>query len=224
MPNILNVLTNPNKFFEEGLKEEVSLKIPFIVVLILGVFQVISAYMKAGMIMEKLSITEDVASIIAFSNTTDVINAALFPFLIWLIYSGTFYGISILFKGEGGFGRTLEFVGYGFIPSILSGVINLVVTVFYVVPALSKMEFSTENPTLLGQYIQQAMMANPAMFAVFILGILFTIWSANIWLSGMRHARNLSVRDAFVTVAIPVGIELTLTLPYLMFIYLSCTL
>ncbi|WP_243669942.1 YIP1 family protein [Methanoculleus chikugoensis] len=38
-----------------------------------------------------------------------------------------------------------------------------------------------------------------------IVGILFMIWSANIWIFGMKYARNLSTRDAVLTVGIPVG-------------------
>jgi hypothetical protein len=30
------------------------------------------------------------------------------------------------------------------------------------------------------------------------------LWSANIWVFGLKHARTLSTRDAVITVAIPV--------------------
>jgi hypothetical protein len=39
-----------------------------------------------------------------------------------------------------------------------------------------------------------------------LVGILFTLWSANIWIFGMKYARNLSTRDAALTVGIPVGL------------------
>jgi hypothetical protein len=34
--------------------------------------------------------------------------------------------------------------------------------------------------------------------------MLFMLWSANIWVFGLKHARNLSTRNAVITVAIPV--------------------
>ena len=39
-----------------------------------------------------------------------------------------------------------------------------------------------------------------------IVSILFVIWSANIWIFGMKYARNLSTRNAVLTVGIPVGL------------------
>ena len=39
-----------------------------------------------------------------------------------------------------------------------------------------------------------------------LIGILFTLWSANIWVFGLKHARNLSTKNAVITVAIPVGL------------------
>ncbi|HDN68799.1 MAG TPA: hypothetical protein ENG23_04390, partial [Methanomicrobia archaeon] len=44
------------------------------------------------------------------------------------------------------------------------------------------------------------------------VGILFMLWSANIWIFGLKHARNLSTRDAVLTVAIPVAIYILVLL------------
>ncbi|NLM81743.1 MAG: YIP1 family protein, partial [Candidatus Methanoculleus thermohydrogenotrophicum] len=41
-----------------------------------------------------------------------------------------------------------------------------------------------------------------------LLGILFILWSANIWIFGLKYARNLSTRDAVLTVGIPAGLYL----------------
>jgi hypothetical protein len=52
-------------------------------------------------------------------------------------------------------------------------------------------------------------MNDPAMRQLTLVstavGILFLLWSANIWIFGVRHARNLSLRHAILTVAIPVA-------------------
>jgi hypothetical protein len=41
-----------------------------------------------------------------------------------------------------------------------------------------------------------------------VIGLLFWLWSANIWIFGVKEARRLSIRDAVITVAVPVGIYL----------------
>ncbi|MFQ6062073.1 MAG: YIP1 family protein, partial [Methanosarcinales archaeon] len=129
--------------------------------------------------------------------------ALVMVFLMWLIYAGVFYVISLAFHGEGYFKRVFEFVGYGFIPTIVSSVIGLIAMI-YVLPT---MEFSFEDPQMIQQSMQ-AMMNNPVMQASSIIGILFTLWSANIWIFGIMHARKLSIRNAVITVGIPIGIYL----------------
>jgi hypothetical protein len=51
-------------------------------------------------------------------------------------------------------------------------------------------------------------MHDPAMMEmtqiISIISIVFLLWSANIWISGMRNARQLSDRDAALCVGIPV--------------------
>jgi hypothetical protein len=37
-----------------------------------------------------------------------------------------------------------------------------------------------------------------------IISMVFLLWSANIWIFGMQHARKLSPRDAALSVGIPV--------------------
>ncbi|MEA1908044.1 MAG: YIP1 family protein, partial [Euryarchaeota archaeon] len=65
-------------------------------------------------------------------------------------------------------------------------------------------DFSVENPELL----KQALMQDPLMQASMIIGIFLTLWSANIWIFGIKYARNLSARDALITVGVPVGLYL----------------
>ena len=207
-----NVLINPNRFFEERSKEEISLKMPFLIILIIGIISAISAYISNSAIMENLPVPAEAKPFMAITSIVTLITTPLIFLLFWLIYSGAFQGISILFKGEGEFKRTLEFTGYGFMPSIFSSIISLIVTYYYVAPALSNIQFSMDDPALLQESIQQAMMANPAMVASTILGTLFTIWSANIWIFGVKHARGLSTRDALISVAIPVGIMISISM------------
>ena len=55
-------------------------------------------------------------SIIAISS---ILGALFGIFVFWGIWTGVFYLISSLFKGKGTFKRSLEFIGYGYLPQIL---------------------------------------------------------------------------------------------------------
>ncbi len=100
---------------------------------------------------------------------------------LWLLCTGVFYVISIFFGGEGSFKRCLEFVGYGFIP---------IFVLLWIRPVI----FLTLPPTIDFSSVYT------------IIGILLLMWSANIWIFGIKRARNLSARNALITVGVPVGI------------------
>jgi hypothetical protein len=75
----------------------------------------------------------------------------------------------------------------------------------YVLPAIQfsfSIESLIENPELM----QQTIANNPLMQASSVIGILFTLWSAIIWIFGIKHARNIPIRDAMITVGVPVGV------------------
>jgi hypothetical protein len=104
-------------------------------------------------------------------------------FIMWLLCTGVFYVISIFFGGEGSFKRCLEFVGYGVIPMIV---------LLWIRPVI----LLTLPPTIDFSSVYT------------ILGILLLLWSANIWVFAVKHARNLSTRNALITVGVPVGLYL----------------
>ena len=193
-----NVLTNPDLFFAELSTRDVSLKTPFVIVLIAAIISSISAAMAASATISTLP--EEAAAFAGIGAAIGAIYGLFLQFSIWLLSAGVFYVISIFFGGEGSFKRMLEFTGYGFIPMIASLVIGLVVTT----TMLPTIEFSVENPEL----FQQTFMQNPFMQAYSIIAILLTLWSANIWIFAVKHARNISTKNALITVGVPVGLYL----------------
>ena len=74
---------------------------------------------------------------------------------------------------------------------------------------------SLQDPALI-QAAVNTLMNDPAMFQFrlisSVIGIIFMLWSANIWIFGIRHARNLSARNAAITVMIPVAVYIIVTL------------
>jgi hypothetical protein len=193
-----NVLTNPDQFFSELSAKDTKLMTPTGIVLVAAIIAAISAVMMADVVIS--SLPEDVAVFSSIGAAIGAIVGFIMQFIMWLLYAGVFYVISIFFSGVGSFKRCLEFIGYGFIPLIIGAIIGLVamMTVF---PTI---EFSVENPEL----FQQALMSNPTLQASAVTGAFLTLWSANIWIFGIKHARNLSTQNALITVGVPVGLYL----------------
>ena len=200
---MLEVLTNPNKFFETRKKGEESLKLPVFIVLISGIIGGISAFLSSSMMIEAMSKTlpPEAQGFMSFMPIGSAIGVVVFSFIIWLIIAAVFFGISCIFKGEGKFKRTLEFVGYGYIPTIIGGLISAVLLYNFVttvqIPTIT-------DPTKINEVITP-LMKSPMMLLSSVISILFMLWSANIWVFGLKHARNLSTRNALITVAIPVA-------------------
>jgi hypothetical protein len=114
-----------------------------------------------------------------------------------------------IFLSNERFQRPLEFIGYGYIPQVAGSLITLVAVYTYVpritVPVLTKTVL--ENPSAL-QAAMKTLMHDPAMVELTqittLITIVFLLWSANIWIFGMKHSRQLSPRDAALCVGIPV--------------------
>jgi len=207
---MIEILTNPNKFFEAKMGEEVSLKLPALIVLIIGIISGIGAYFMGGLTAEMLSgsVPAEAQAVLSFIPISGAIAAVIGSFIFWIVFAAIFFGISYLFKGEGKFKRTLEFVGYGYIPMIISGVIsaifiyNIVSTVH--IPVVT-------DPAKMAEALEP-LMKNPMMQLSYAISILFMLWSANIWVFGLKHARNLTTKNALITVAIPVAVYVLWTI------------
>jgi hypothetical protein len=200
---MIEILTNPDKFFEAKKEEEVSLKLPALIVLIIGIISGIGAYFMGGLTAEMLSGTlpPEAQAFLSFIAISGAIAAVIFSFIFWVVFAAIFYLLSCIFKGEGKFKRTLEFVGYGYIPMIISGIIGAVLLYNFVSTAQIPV---VTDPAKMAEALEP-LMKSPMMQLSSAIGILFMLWSANIWVFGLKHARNLTTKNALVTVAIPVA-------------------
>jgi hypothetical protein len=126
-----------------------------------------------------------------------------------VILTGVFYVISSFFKGKGSFKRSLEFVGYGYLPQILGVILNVIVALQYIprviVPRITSA--AAQDPQVIID-ATKALMHDPAMREMIqitsLISIVFLLWSATIWIAGMRNARQLSDRDSALCVGMPV--------------------
>lgn len=211
--NIINVLTRPDTFFHEKIASAEDLKIPFLFVAIAGVIGALYGY-EVGSLTSRMfaSAGAGMGEIVAVSS---IVGAFIGVVLFWLIGSAIFYLISMVFKGTGGFNRTLECVGYGFIPQIFGSLVTLIMAVYYLpmvqVPAVR----SFQDPAVI-QHAVSSLMNDPAMLELTkistVIAIIFLIWSANIWIYALKYARNLSVKHASMTVLLPILIYSIYTL------------
>ncbi len=199
---MLEVLTDPNGFFKKRSDQKVEFKTPLIIIAILAIISAASAFIIAQGVMGALP--EEAAAFAGIGAAIGAIVAFFVAFVMWVIYSGIFYLISMVFNGEGDFKRVLEFVSYGFIPSIASSLIGT----YFTSRVYSDIDWSIQDPQLL----QEALLSDPSLQISGIIGILFLLWSANIWIFAMVHSRNMSVKDAGITVGVPILIYILYTL------------
>ncbi len=194
------VLFNPDWFFGEKSEEKVSLKMPFLIVLINGIFAAASSILVMNKVMA--SLPPDIAPFMAAGAAIGAVGGLIGAFLYWLILAGVFYLISCLFDSEGSFKRTFEFVGYGFLPMIFSSFVALLVW-YSILPSI---EFSLQDPQLMQQSMMQMMVDNPFLLMSQIIGILCTLWSGYIWIFAVKNARKMAVKNASIVVGVPVGL------------------
>ena len=204
---ILDILISPDAFFRNAINKKENLKVPLLIVLCGAIVSAVHAYLVGGLTGKMMSaLIPGMATIVTLSA---VIGAIVAIFLIWIVMTGIFYGLSFLFRGQGSFRRCLEFTGYGYLPQILGSVISVIVAFMYiprvVVPQISAA--AIQDPQAIQDAVK-ALMHDPAMMEmtqiIAVISTVFLLWSANNWIFGMKYARNLSMRDAAICVGVPV--------------------
>lgn len=195
---------DPNTFFLNLTNEKENLKIPALIVLVAATVSAIYGYAASAptlQLMEKLM--PGMGTIILLMA---VAGAFIFTFLIWVIWAGVIHLLSSLLKGKGTFNRTLECIGYGYLPQIIGTIITLVLAFDYIpkvrIPSLS----STTDPEAI-QQAMTALMKDPAMHELTMITlavtIIFLIWSASIWIFGVKNIRQISLQNAAISVGLP---------------------
>lgn len=201
---LLRVLLDPGHFFEARMQGEPSLKVPALIAIVIALIGAVSTIPMMDLTMAMLP-----AEMQGLGLLIAVFSAAIAfvgGFLAWIIYGVVFYIVSMIFKGQGSLSRTLEFTGYGLIPQVFGGIIGT----YFSYRLLSGLHIppmtNPEQMVAFSENLVTILTTSPLAQIAGIVSILFTLWSANIWIFGMKHARNLSTRDAALTVGIPVGL------------------
>ncbi len=202
----MKFVTNPDEFFAELKNREPKLIYPAIILLAISI---VSGYYQF-VLLTKLSETfpEDFAKFLKIGATFGVFGAILTTFALWLVVAGIMFGITSIFGGEGSFKRTLEFVGYGFFPMLVSSLITVPISVSYISNAkLPKMSIQDlqQNPELF-KSVMYSMVPHDVIISNLIISSAALIWSFVIWSFALKHARGLELRKAAISVLIPAAI------------------
>lgn len=206
--SFIDILINPGAFFADlmGEKEE-SFKWPLIIILAGGIAAAGYGYLIGGATAQMMA--GALPGIEVLITLSSAIGALVGIFIFWLVWTAVIYGLSMIFKGQGSFKRTLQVTGYGYLPQVIGSVISIIVALEYVpkivVPHITSAMM--QDPAAI-QEVTKALLQDPAMMEmtqiISIVTIVFLLWSANIWIFGLQKARNLSPRDAALCVGIPV--------------------
>jgi len=199
MGTYLDLLINPRAFFDGMFSEEKpDLKIPVVIVLVIALIGGMTA-MTVSSVTAQLMPAE-LSGMGGILGAVGFISAFIASFLMWVIWAAVFHGISALRGGKGSFNNTLAATGYGLAPQIISGIIGAALSYSY----FSGVTVPTVTDPLQIQAVVNEIMVAPELMIASVVGVVFLLWSANIWIFGIMEARRISVKDAAIVVLIPV--------------------
>lgn len=192
---VVEIVVNPDRFFRERVEEPGFLG-PALVVFLAAISSVsgtLVTIVHIGSAMPK-----DLSVLVSFGFGLGAISGFFAVFLTWIAISGSFYLVSSRFDGTGSFRRTVLLTGWGFVPSIFSGLVIAVATyyTFYGVTF-------PESVAKLKPFMQQ-MRSSPTFRVSRLLGVVFTVWQGFLWTFAIKYAREIGLREAAITVGIPI--------------------
>lgn len=205
--SLTDILIKPNAFFANVVGEKESFKLPVLILLAGGILAAAYGYL-IGEISGRMmaGALPGLDMIITLGSAA---GALIGVFIFWVVWTGIVFLISIAFKGKGNFKRTLQVIGYGYLPQVFGTLLTLIAALEYlpkvVVPQVSASMM--QDPATM-QAVTKALMNDPAMLQLTqistVISVVFLLWSANIWIFGVQHAREISTRNAAICVGIPV--------------------
>jgi len=208
MINLLDLLARPERFFSSLEGKEPDLRIPAAIAIVGAIIAAIAGYIQSGPISEMFAGADPSGiSGLGIGIAVVIFGFIIFLILYWLIMAVAFFVISLLFKGRGKFTHTLANTGYGLVPIIIGSVLNTLLFINYLPQIVVPVIRNIQDPTVI-QEATQELLRDPAMMEYTLVAIpislIFLIWSANIWIFGVKQARNIRLKHACITVAIPV--------------------
>jgi len=201
---MLDVLTDPRGFFRAR-SGSAGWLYPSLIVSVVALIGV------AGTFLGGQQLTGQFGALAGAFQAISAIVGFVTAFVVWALYAGIFYAISAVFDGEGSFGELMKFVGWGYLPAIVSSAFSTVASAI----VLQNTEVPTNDPQAAFE-ASQAIQSSPLIVASTVVGIVVTLYQGFIWSYAVQVARDLDRRQALITVGIPVGFSVLLSLPGLL--------
>ncbi len=206
MFSVKDLLLSPKLFFEELGSEETGMKIPVLIVAVMGVMSAMSAYLISSLTAQLMP--PEAAFMSSYLGIFGLVSGFIGAFVIWLIWGVVLFVLSALFKGTGSFGETMAVVAYGFVPQIAGSVISLIILNQWI----SGITVPQVTDPMMIQQVMTGLMNAPMMQLSMVVGVLFMLWGANIRVFGISAIRKISLKNALITVGLPVVVYLLFTL------------
>ncbi|AKG92107.1 Yip1 domain [Geoglobus ahangari] len=203
----MKLVANPNAFFEELKQKDIRIRIPLLTIAI-PLAILISAYQY--LLVTKLSqaFPEDLAKFFVVGAYVGIIGSFIGIFAVWLILATIMHGLSAFFGGEGSFRRTFEFVGYGFLPSLIGSAITISMSAYYIskaeTPKISLAQLQ-QNPDVV-KAVVVSLLPESLVYSNLIINAAVTVWSLAIWSLAVKHARGVGFSKAFICALIPTAL------------------
>jgi hypothetical protein len=195
----LSVLTNPDGYFARA-SDDPSLLRPALVVLAVGVISAVASLPVVQAVQS--AFPDEAAAVGTFALVGGVVGGFLGVLVFWALYTVVFHALAVaVFGGEGSLSRLLSYVGWGYLPGIVSAAVGAVVN--YVV-------FQNVTPPSNPQQVQafvQSVRSQPEFLVAGVVGLAVLLWQGFIWTFAVQHSHDLDLRSAAITVGIPVGLQ-----------------
>ncbi|WP_292467419.1 Yip1 family protein [Methanolobus sp.] len=208
---MLEIVTNPDSFFKRKMNEEIDFKIPLMImgfVWLVGLLKIVVALsLFMGTVPDDMP--DDVIPIFIGAIIIGTVIGFVGIFIMWLFVSGTFYVLSCLFHGKGSFKRVMEFFSYGFIPYIIDAFISSI----YLYYVFSGIDFiflveksSSSRNEFMRIFLNEFIFANlPLTVVLFVFSTIMSLLTIYIWIYGLKHSRNISLKNSVIAIVIPVA-------------------
>jgi len=198
------LITSPRDFFASLNEQPPSLKVPILIMALMGICSAITGYMMGELTGKLLSgMMQGIGMITAVFSA---VSSFFGPVFMWVIAAVIFFALQKFFSGTGSFKRVAEIAAYGMIPLILASMIGILLTMYFL-PMIDVSPVTSSDPDQINAAVQ-SMLANPALHQLSLISSLLTIilliWSANLWAFGFEICCALDTKKAFLTAGIPV--------------------
>lgn len=201
--SITTLLAKPGTFFDRQADDE-SVWGPLLTVAAVALVGVVGSL--AALAVQYARVPAAIGTVLLVAGVFAGLARAVVPFVVWLVYSGLFLGITALFDGEGEPRETILLAGWGMAPRVLG--VAAVSAGAIAANLLTPAPTAVEGVQAYSQQIQQ----HPANLAAPLVQVLTFLWSGAIWVHAVERARNVSRTQATIAVGVPLAIEVLVTL------------